>query len=229
MTQTLFQEVKTMNKILIAEDEAPIAHLLSTALQGAGYRCHWAPDGAAAADALEREGFDLALLDIMLPRLDGYEVLEYCRSLEVPVIFLTAKGSLSDKVRGLKLGAEDYIVKPFELMELLARVETVLRRCGKTGRVLTLPPDIEIDTASRTVKRAGKSVPLTAKEYDLLLLFLQNKNIALYRDRIYQRVWGEEYLGDSRTVDLHIQRMRKKLGLEKRLVAVYKVGYRLEV
>lgn len=218
-----------VNKILIAEDEAPIANLLETALEGAGYRCVRAADGAAASDKLESEPFDLALLDIMLPKADGYEVLEYCKSLEVPVIFLTARGSLQDRVKGLKLGAEDYITKPFELMELLARVETVLRRCGKTGRILSLPPDIEIDTASRVVKRGGRSVPLTAKEYELLLLFVQNKNIALYRDRIYERVWGEEYLGDSRTVDLHIQRMRKKLGLEKRLVAVYKVGYRLEV
>lgn len=218
-----------MNKILIAEDETPIANLLQTALEGAGYRCVRAADGAAAADKLESTPFDLVLLDIMLPRADGYEVLEYCKSLEVPVIFLTAKGSLQDRVKGLKLGAEDYITKPFELMELLARVETVLRRCGKTGRVLSLPPDIEIDTASRVVKKSGQSVPLTAKEYELLLLFIQNKNIALYRDRIYERVWGEEYWGDSRTVDLHIQRMRKKLGLEKRLVAVYKVGYRLEV
>ena len=145
------------------------------------------------------------------------------------MIFLTAKGTVQDRVKGLRLGAEDYITKPFELMELLARVETVLRRCGKTGRVLSLPPDIEVDTAGRVVKRGGVPVALTAKEYDLLLLFLQNKNIALYRDRIYERVWGEEFLGDSRTVDLHIQRMRKKLGLEKRLVAVYKVGYRLEV
>ena len=208
-----------VNKILIAEDEAPIANLLETALEGAGYRCVRAADGAAAADKLESEPFDLALLDIMLPKADGYEVLEYCKSLEVPVIFLTARGSLQDRVKGLKLGAEDYITKPFELMELLARVETVLRRCGKTGRILSLPPDIEIDTASRVVKRGGRSVPLTAKEYELLLLFVQNKNIALYRDRIYERVWGEEYLGDSRTVDLHIQRMRKKLGLEKRLVA----------
>ena len=218
-----------MNEILIAEDEAPIANLLRTALEGAGYRCLWTQDGCQASDLLEERPFDLVLLDIMLPGADGYEVLEYCKALEVPVIFLTAMGSLQDRVKGLRLGAEDYITKPFELMELLARVETVLRRCGKTGRVLSLPPDIEIDTASRLVKKAGTAVPLTAKEYDLLLLFLQNKNIALYRDRIYERVWGEEYLGDSRTVDLHIQRMRKKLGLEKRLVAVYKVGYRLEV
>ena len=218
-----------MNKILIAEDEPPIANLIRAALDGPDYRCAWAADGLSACDRLEREPFDLVLLDIMLPGADGYEVLNYCRTLEVPVIFLTAKGTLEDRVRGLRLGAEDYITKPFELMELLARVETVLRRCGKTGRGLALPPDIEIDTAARTVRRGGSPVALTAKEYELLLLFAQNKNIALYRDRIYEKVWGDEYLGDSRTVDLHIQRMRKKLGLEKRLVAVYKVGYRLEV
>lgn len=218
-----------MNKILIAEDEPAIANLIRAALDGPDYRCAWAADGLSACDQLEREPFDLVLLDIMLPGADGYEVLSYCRTLEVPVIFLTAKGTLEDRVRGLRLGAEDYITKPFELMELLARVETVLRRCGKTGRVLSLPPDIEIDTAARTVRRSGSPVALTAKEYELLLLFAQNKNIALYRDRIYEKVWGDEYLGDSRTVDLHIQRMRKKLGLEKRLVAVYKVGYRLEV
>lgn len=218
-----------MNKILIAEDEAPIANLIKTALTDAGYDCTWVADGTAAADLLEGEAFDLVLLDIMLPGANGYEVLDYCKTLDVPVIFLTARGSVEDRVYGLHLGAEDYITKPFELMELLARVETVLRRCGKTGRVLTLPPEIEIDTASRKVTRNGIPVALTAKEYDLLLLFVQNKNIALYRDRIYERVWGEEYLGDSRTVDLHIQRMRKKLGLEDRLVAVYKIGYRLEV
>ena len=218
-----------MNKILIAEDEPPIANLIRAALDGPDYRCAWAADGLSACDRLEREPFDLVLLDIMLPGADGYEVLNYCRTLEVPVIFLTAKGTLEDRVRGLRLGAEDYITKPIDLMELLARVETVLRRCGKTGRVLSLPPDIEIDTAARTVRRGGSPVALTAKEYELLLLFAQNKNIALYRDRIYEKVWGDEYLGDSRTVDLHIQRMRKKLGLEKRLVAVYKVGYRLEV
>ena len=218
-----------MNKILIAEDEPAIANLIKTALDGPDYSCTWAADGIAAADLLEQKPFDLVLLDIMLPGADGYEVLEYCRTLEVPVIFLTAKGTVEDRVRGLRLGAEDYITKPFELMELLARVETVLRRCGKTGRVLFLPPDLEIDTAARTVCRDGVPVALTAKEYDLLLLFFQNKNIALYRDSIYRNVWGDDYMGESRTVDLHIQRVRKKLGLENRLVAVYKVGYRLEV
>ena len=218
-----------MNKILIAEDEPAIANLIKTALDGPDYSCTWAADGIAAADILEQKPFDLVLLDIMLPGADGYEVLQYCRTLDVPVIFLTAKGTLEDRVRGLRLGAEDYITKPFELMELLARVETVLRRCGKTGRVLSLPPDLEIDTAARTVRRGGVPVALTAKEYDLLLLFFQNKNVALYRDSIYRSVWGDDYMGESRTVDLHIQRVRKKLGLENRLVAVYKVGYRLEV
>ena len=217
-----------MNKILIAEDEAAIANLVRTVLTDAGYRCVWAPDGNRAADCLERDPFDLALLDIMLPGADGYELLDYCKSLEVPVIFLTARGEVEDRVCGLRRGAEDYLSKPFALPELLARVETVLRRCGKAEQVLRLEPDIEIDPAARIVRKSGQMVALTAKEFDLLVLFVQNRNVALCRDRIFERVWNEEYLGDSRTVDLHVQRMRKKLGLEDRLTAVYKVGYRLE-
>ncbi len=217
-----------MNRILIAEDEAAIARLVRTVLTDAGYRCVWAPDGNQAADLLEQESFDLALLDIMLPGADGYELLDYCKALEVPVIFLTARGEVEDRVRGLRRGAEDYLTKPFALPELLARVETVLRRCGKAEQVLRLEPDIEIDPAARVVRKGGQPVALTAKEFDLLVLFVQNKNVALCRDRIFERVWNEEYLGDSRTVDLHVQRMRKKLGLEDRLTAVYKVGYRLE-
>ena len=217
-----------MNKILIAEDEVAIANLVRTVLTDAGYRCVWAPDGTQAADLLEREPFDLALLDIMLPGADGYELLDYCKTLEVPVIFLTARGEVEDRVRGLRRGAEDYLPKPFALPELLARVETVLRRCGKGEQVLRLEPDIEIDPAARVVRKGGRPVALTAKEFDLLVLFVQNKNVALCRDRIFERVWNEEYLGDSRTVDLHVQRMRKKLGLEERLTAVYKIGYRVE-
>ena len=217
-----------VNKILIAEDEAAIANLVRTVLTDAGYRCIWAPDGIQAADLLEQEPFDLALLDIMLPGADGYELLDYCKTLDVPVIFLTALGEVEDRVRGLRRGAEDYLPKPFALSELLARVETVLRRCGKGEQLLRLEPDIEIDPAARIVRKGGQAVALTAKEFDLLVLFVQNKNVVLCRDRIFERVWNEEYLGDSRTVDLHVQRMRKKLGLEDRLTAVYKVGYRLE-
>ena len=217
-----------VNKILIAEDEAAIANLVRTVLTDAGYRCVWAPDGIQAADLLEQEPFDLALLDIMLPGADGYELLDYCKTLDVPVIFLTALGEVEDRVRGLRRGAEDYLPKPFALSELLARVETVLRRCGKGEQLLRLEPDIEIDPAARIVRKGGQAVALTAKDFDLLVLFVQNKNVVLCRDRIFERVWNEEYLGDSRTVDLHVQRMRKKLGLEDRLTAVYKVGYRLE-
>ena len=217
-----------MNSILIVEDEKPISDLIRLNLTDAGYRCTCVFDGMTAADLLEKESFDLVLLDIMLPGLNGYELLEYIRPMEIPVIFLTAKGEVSERVKGLRLGAEDYITKPFEIIELLARVEAVLRRYHRTDRTIELF-DLEIDTLSRVVKKAGVPVALTVKEYELLLLFVRNKNIALFRDMIYERVWGDEYMGDSRTVDLHVQRMRKKLGLEDKIVAVYKIGYRLEV
>lgn len=217
-----------MNSILIVEDEKPISDLIRINLSDAGYRCSCAFDGMSAADILERERFDLVLLDIMLPKLNGYELLEYIKPMDIPVIFLTAKGEVTERVKGLSLGAEDYITKPFEIIELLARVQTVLRRYHRNDKVLTLF-DLEIDTMSRVVKKSGSIISLTVKEYELLLLFVRNQNIAMFRDMIYERVWGDEYLGDSRTVDLHVQRMRKKLGLEDRIVAVYKIGYRLEV
>ena len=154
--------------------------------------------------------------------------MEYLAPLGIPVIFITARSAVKDRIKGLKLGADDYIVKPFEIAELLARVETVLRRCHKADDRIVVG-DVEVDTQSRVVKRAGEVVPLTAKEYALLLLFLQNKNIALFRETIYERVWENDYMGDSRTVDLHVQRLRKKLGWQDRITAVYKVGYRLEV
>lgn len=217
-----------MNRILVVEDEKPILNLIRMNLLDAGYGCVCAENGLEAADILEQEIFDLAILDIMLPGLNGYELLEYMRPMQIPVIFLTAKSDVADRVRGLKLGAEDYMVKPFEIAELLARVETVLRRYHKTSRILSVY-DIEVDTLSRVVRKGGQPVSLTAKEYEILVLFLRNKNIALFRDRIYESVWGDMYMGDSRTVDLHVQRMRKKLGLESRIVPVYKIGYRLEV
>ena len=201
-----------MNRILIVEDEKPILNLIRMNLMDAGYDCLCAENGLEAANILEKERFDLILLDIMLPEIDGYELLEYIRPMEIPVIFITAKSDVMDRVRGLRLGAEDYITKPFEIIELLARVETVLRRYKKTERMLSVY-DVTVDTGSRIVRKNGKIVRLTAKEYELLLLFLRNKNIALFRERIYESVWGEQYMGDSRTVDLHVQRMRKKTGL----------------
>lgn len=217
-----------MIKILIVEDEEAIANLIRMNLAKAGYQCETASDGEEAAEAIQEKTYDLILLDIMLPKLNGYEVLEYAKTVDIPVIFLTAMGDTEQKVKGLKLGAEDYIAKPFEIAELLARVETVLRRYKKTERRLNFL-DIEIDTDSRTVEQGGRPVDLTTKEYELLLLFLRNKNRALYRETIYENVWGGEYSGTSRTVDLHVQRLKKKLGLEEHIVTVYKVGYRLVV
>lgn len=216
-----------MVKILIVEDEKPINDLIEMNLTEAGYECRCAYDGIEAADILERERFDLILLDIMLPGADGYELMEYIKPMEIPVIFLTAKGKTEDKVKGLRLGADDYLVKPFEIVELLARVETILRRAGKTQTTITTG-DITIDTRSRSVKRGSREIALTMKEYELLLLFVRNRNIALFRETLYERVWESDYMGDSRTVDLHVQRLRKKLHWEDKIKAIYKVGYRLE-
>lgn len=214
--------------ILIVEDELPISNLIKINLVDAGYKCTCAFDGEEAANLIEKNQFDLILLDIMLPKIDGYELMEYIKSFDIPVIFLTAKSDVRDKVKGLKLGADDYITKPFEIIELLARVETVLRRYNKSDDKIQIL-DISIDTLSRVVKKNDEVINLTVKEYEILLLFIQNKNIALYRDHIYSKVWGDDFRGDSRTVDLHVQRMRKKLGWEEKIVPVYKIGYRLEI
>lgn len=215
-----------MLKILIAEDEEPIANLIRMNLTRAGYQCTWAPDGEQAADYMMKEPFDLILLDIMLPKVNGYELMEYARRLSLPVIFLTALGSTEHKVKGLKMGADDYLPKPFEIVELLARVEAVLRRYHKTENLIQVA-DVTIDTSSHMVLQNGNEIYLTPKEFELLVLFARNKNIALYRETIYENVWGGEYMGQSRTVDLHVQRLKKKLGWEDTITTVYKVGYRL--
>lgn len=161
------------------------------------------------------------------PKINGYELMEYAKSIQLPVIFITAMDSTENKVKGLKMGAEDYLAKPFEIVELLARVEAVLRRCNKIGRMLHIL-DVDIDLSSRTVMQDNQQILLTLKEYELLLFFARNPNIALYREVIYEQVWEKEYTGDSRTVDLHVQRLKKKLGWDKHICAVYKIGYRLE-
>ena len=217
-----------MIKILIVDDEKPICDLIDLNLSASGYHCTSVQNGLDAIDLIEKEVFDLILLDIMLPGADGYDVIEYIRPLKIPVIFITAKHEVKDRVKGLKLGADDYLVKPFDVVELVARVEAVLRRYNKTDKQLTAG-NIVVDVDARRVLRDGKQVILTNKEFGLLVLFMQNKNVALFREALYEKVWGDEYIGDSRTLDLHVQRLRKKLGWEQNLVAVYKVGYRLEV
>ncbi len=216
-----------MTKILIVDDEKPICDLIDLNLSASGYHCITVQDGLDAIDLIEKEEFDLILLDIMLPGADGYDVMEYVRPLKIPVIFITAKHEVKDRVRGLKAGADDYLVKPFDVVELVARVEAVLRRYNKTDKQLTAG-DVIVDVEARRVLKAGNQIVLTNKEFGLLVLFMQNKNVALFRETLYERVWEDEYIGDSRTLDLHVQRLRKKLGWEQNLVAVYKVGYRLE-
>ena len=217
-----------MIHILIVEDEKPIQNLIRMSLKKAGYACTCADDGMQAADLLETQRFDLILLDVMLPGVDGFSLMEYIRPLEIPVIFLTAKNAVSDRVRGLEMGAEDYLVKPFEILELLARVHVVLRRYHKTETELRVG-GLVIDTQAMLVYRDGEPVALTPKEYELTLLFARNPGIALYRETIYERVWNEDFPYGSKTVDLHVQRLRRKLGWEELLRAVPKVGYRLEV
>lgn len=216
-----------MIKILIVDDEKAICDLIDLNLSAAGYQCKSVQDGLDALDLIEKENYDLILLDIMLPGADGYDIMEYIRPLGVPVIFITAKHEVRDRVKGLKLGADDYLVKPFDVVELVARVEAVLRRYNKADQQLTAE-DVVVDVEARRVTRGGRIVELTNKEFGLLVLFMKNKNVALFRETLYEKVWEGEYFGDSRTLDLHVQRLRKKLGWERNLVAVYKVGYRLE-
>ena len=216
-----------MIRILIVEDEITIARLIDLNLSACGYECTCEYDGLAAADLLEQMSFDLILLDIMLPGADGFELMDLIRPTKTPVIFLTAKAGLDDRVRGLNLGAEDYIVKPFEIVELIARVQVVLRRFHKDATKLVYG-DLVINTDNRTVLRDGVPVELTPKEFMLLEIFVRNRNITLFRDKIYELVWENDNYGDTRTLDLHVQRLRKKLGLTDKLRTIYKVGYRLE-
>ena len=217
-----------MIRILIVDDEKPICDLIDLNLSSAGYHCTSVQDGLKAIDLIEKESFDLVLLDIMLPGADGYDVMEYIRPLGIPVIFITAKYEVKNRVKGLKLGADDYLVKPFDVVELVARVEAVLRRYNKTEQRL-FAGDVVVDVEAHRVTKGDKPVELTNKEFGLLVLFMRNKNVALFRETLYEKVWEGEYFADSRTLDLHVQRLRRKLGWEHSLVAVYNVGYRLEV
>lgn len=218
-----------MVNILIVEDEKPISDLIKLSLKGAGYFCSCAYDGETAADMIEENRYDLILLDIMIPYIDGFELLEYIKPFGIPVIFITAMNSTNDRVKGLKMGAEDYIVKPFEIVELLARVEVVLRRFHKTSDIIQISDKLTIDLKQHMVRYEEQEIALTPKEYDLLVLFAQNPNVALYRETIYERVWGGNLEYTSKTVDLHVQRLRKKAHMENMIKAVNKVGYRLEM
>lgn len=216
-----------MRPILIAEDERPIADLIELTLTGAGYACEQANDGGTAADLIAEHDYELAVLDIMLPGIDGYELLGYLRSTGTPVIFVTARTTLQDRVRGLNLGADDYLTKPFEPLELVARVESVLRRAGRANVVLRAF-GVELDPAAHTVSRDGRPLHLAPREFELLELLMRNRGLTLYREVLYERLWGDDEAFDTRPLDLCIARLRRKLGWKDEIRTVFRVGYRLE-
>lgn len=217
-----------MINILIIEDDKEINRLIESTLISEGYSCDCAFDGEEGADRIEEKAYDLILLDLMLPKISGYELLDYIVSMKTPVIIISAMGQVKDRIRGLRKGADDYLSKPFQIGELVARVETVLRRTSQIKEKLTVG-DVTVDPVSRQVFKGGRPVELTVKEFDLLLELIHNKNVALSRARLYEKVWEEEYTGETRTLDSHIQRLRRKLDWNDKIVTVFRIGYRLEV
>ncbi|MCL2284857.1 MAG: response regulator transcription factor [Firmicutes bacterium] len=215
-----------MAYILIVEDEKAINNLIKKSLEKIGHTCKSVFDGESALAEIEMQEFDLILLDIMLPKQDGFEVIKKIDF--TPVIFLTARGALEDRIRGLKLGADDYIVKPFDMLELTTRVETVLRRTQKADLTFCLG-NVKVDFAAKQVFLKDELVSFTPQEFWLIEVLIKNRNIALSRDKLLEIAWGYDYGGDTRTVDVHIHSIRKKLNWEDVIKTVYKLGYRLEV
>ena len=215
-----------MANILIVEDDLAIRELIKRNLQMVGHTCRTVAEGDKVIDAIGKECFDLVILDVMLPGASGFEVIQGLK--DIPVIFVTAKGTLEDKLKGLSLGAEDYIVKPFEILELIARVNVVLKRYGTNDTIVTIG-DVKIDMKQHIVERAGEIINLTPQEFRLLEVLIHNKNLALSREQLLNLAWDYDYEGESKTVDVHIRKLRQKLGLEEYIKTVSKIGYRLEL
>jgi len=216
-----------MAHILIVEDEKSINDLIAMNLALVGHTSDQVYTGNEALEHIKHDTYSLIILDIMLPEIDGFTLMQYISD-STPVIFLTAMGNLSDRVKGLKLGADDYIVKPFETVELLARIEAVLRRTRKCSNIFSLDGTV-VNLESRVITVDGSEIELTLREYELLEILIKNKNIALSREKLLSLAWEYDYFGETRTVDVHIQKLRKKLNWENRIKTVYKLGYRLEV
>lgn len=215
------------NRILIVEDDSDIADVIAVNLQYSNYEYVAIDDGSKAAAFLTQDhAFDLAILDIMLPGLDGFALMEHMQKYQIPVLYLTAKADVSSKIKGLRDGAEDYLVKPFEVLELLVRIEKILDRAGKLNKILRYR-DIVIDQEKRTVLKRGEPVMLQPIEYDLLVAFIRHKNCSLSRERLLSEIWGYDYMGTTRTVDTHISNLRRKLDLTDAIISVPKIGYRL--
>lgn len=215
-----------MAEILIVEDEKAINDLIRFNLELVGHTCHQVFDGTSGLEEALNAEYDLIILDIMLPGYSGFEIMEYIR--ETPVIFVTARSTPQDKIKGLRLGADDYITKPFDIIELVERVKAVLRRT-KTDAGIFEFDDIRVDFGNRKIFKSGTEVELKPKEFDLLEALVNNRNLALSREKLLRLVWNYDYEGDTRTVDVHIQRLRQKLGISKRIQTVYKTGYRFEI
>lgn len=219
-----------MADILIIEDDKKINELIRRTLSMTGHQGLTAFSGREALLSLEQKRADLILLDIGLPDMDGFSLMRRLSEDygDIPVICVTARDEVADRVKGLVGGVEDYIVKPFAMEELLARVQVVLRRFHKEQNIYVIR-DVEVNLAAGTAARGGRAVELTNREFELLKILLINKNIALSRERLLDLAWGMDYYGDDRTVDVHIRRLRQKLGLEKDIKTVFKYGYRLEI
>ncbi|MDE6128769.1 MAG: response regulator transcription factor [Lachnospiraceae bacterium] len=212
--------------ILIVEDDENAAKYIQTCLLMGQYKSVVCDNGCDAMKLLEEQSFDLILLDIMLPGMDGFEVQEHIKSKNIPIIFLTAMQDVMDKVRGLKAGAEDYIVKPFEVMELLARVEVVLRRCRKDN-IRYVYGDIEVDAERHIVLKKGEPVAVSPKEFEVLCYFIKYQDIVISRERLLADLWDIHYQGETRTVDTHVQQLRRKLDLRDKMLSIPKYGYKL--
>ncbi len=218
-------QVEHMATLLIIEDDQAINGLMARTLSITGHQCLTAYTGSEAISMIKEQAVDLALLDINLPDMNGFGVMKHLG--KIPVIFVTARSEIGDRVRGLDGGAEDYIVKPFHLQELVSRVNVVLRRY-KREDVFCLGT-VKIDFCNGKAYRDGREIPLTKQEFELLRALILNKNITLTREQLLNAAWGWEYDGDERTVDVHIQRLRKKLNWKGQIKTVYKTGYRLEL
>ena len=216
------------NRILIVEDDHAISDAVALNMQFVGYGYAVFDDGKKAADSLaDDHAFDLALLDIMLPGIDGFELFSYMEKYNIPVIYMTAKTDSASEIKGLMDGAEDYIVKPFDVLTLMVRIEKVLKRTGRLNTVYRVR-DIELNSETRVVTKAGRAVELQPLEFDVLLTLLKNKNLTVSREQLLSDVWGYEYAGETRAVDMKISNLRKKLNLGDAIRAIPKLGYRLE-
>ena len=215
-----------MAKILIVEDEKAISDLIRFNLELVGHECTQVFDGSAGLQEAVKPKYDLVILDVMLPDHSGLDIIEYLE--DVPVIFVTARSQSQDRIKGLRLGADDYITKPFDIIELVERVKAVLRRTRADVKSFEFD-GIRVEFDNRRVYKDGQEIFLKPREFDLLQVLINNRNLALSREKLLKLVWEFDYEGDTRTVDVHIQRLRQKLSISDRIKTVYKIGYRFEI